>query len=92
MKFTLICDESGITDRHMVVGALTLPRKNHPMLTGGFQDVKRKLKFRPEGEIKCRSSDGTKETTSKKESLTHLTPCGVPLSGRCTIRYRIRCG
>lgn len=54
MKFTLICDESGTSDRYLVVGALTLPRKNHPMLAAEFQELKRKLKFRPEGEIKWR--------------------------------------
>lgn len=52
MKFTLICDESGTSDRYLVVGALTLPRKNHPLLAAEFHALKQKLKFRPEGEIK----------------------------------------
>ncbi|MDW8308541.1 MAG: hypothetical protein RMK20_04120 [Verrucomicrobiales bacterium] len=54
MKFTLICDESSTNDRFLVVGALTLPRKNHPLLAAEFHALKQKLKFRPEGEIKCK--------------------------------------
>jgi hypothetical protein len=29
MKFNLICDESGTSERYLVVGGLTLPRTNH---------------------------------------------------------------
>lgn len=54
MKFTLVCDESGTSSRHLVVGALTLPRKNHPLLAAEFQELKRQSGFRTEGEIKWR--------------------------------------
>jgi hypothetical protein len=36
----------------MVVGALILPRTNHPLLIKEIQDLKCSLGFRPEGEIK----------------------------------------
>lgn len=52
MKYTLICDESGTNDRFLIVGALTLPRKNHPLLVEELQRVKQELGFRPQGELK----------------------------------------
>lgn len=52
MKFNLICDESGTNDRFLVIGALTLPRGNHSLFVNEFHDLKRTLRFRPEGEIK----------------------------------------
>ena len=52
MKFTLICDESGTDKRYLVVGALSLPRTNHPMMAAEFQKLKQSLGFRPEGELK----------------------------------------
>lgn len=52
MKFTIICDESGTSERYLVVGGITLPRTNHPSLSAEIQDLKRRVGFRPEGEIK----------------------------------------
>ena len=52
MKFTLICDESGTSERFMVVGGLTLPRINHEILRKEILALKAARGFRPEGEFK----------------------------------------
>ena len=52
MKFTLVCDESGLKERYLIVGGMTLPRHNHKLLCDEFLAVKRSLGFRDEGEIK----------------------------------------
>lgn len=52
MKFTLICDESGTAERHLVVGGLTVPRTNHPALTAELQELKKKSGLRTDGEFK----------------------------------------
>ena len=52
MKFTLICDESSLNEKHLVIGALTVPRKNHVTLAKEFNELKNSLGFRSEGEIK----------------------------------------
>lgn len=52
MKFTLICDESSVNEKYLVIGALTLPRTNHAILANEFNELKKSLGFRPEGEIK----------------------------------------
>ena len=45
MKFTLICDESSTSDRYLIVGALTIPRTNHAILTKELLELKRSLVF-----------------------------------------------
>ncbi len=52
MKFTLICDESSTSDRYLIVGALTIPRTNHPILSKELLELKRSLGFHDQGEIK----------------------------------------
>ncbi len=52
MKFNLICDESSINERHLVVGALTLPRINHALLSAELNALKAELGLRKEGELK----------------------------------------
>jgi hypothetical protein len=52
MKFNLICDESGTSDRYLVVGGLTLPRTNHEVLAKELAALKGKEGFRAEGEFK----------------------------------------
>lgn len=52
MKYTVICDESGLSERHLIVGSLTLPRHNHAVLSAELTELKRSLGFRPEGELK----------------------------------------
>ncbi|HTX21147.1 MAG TPA: DUF3800 domain-containing protein [Candidatus Aquilonibacter sp.] len=52
MKFNLICDESGTSERFLVVGGLTLPRKNHETLATELAALKKSKGFRPEGEFK----------------------------------------
>jgi hypothetical protein len=52
MKFNLICDESGTSERYLVVGGLTLPRTNHETLARELAALKAAKGFRPEGEFK----------------------------------------
>jgi hypothetical protein len=52
MKFTLICDESGTSERYLVVGGLTLPRINHVALAAELGEWKKSKGLRPEGEFK----------------------------------------
>lgn len=52
MKFNLICDESGTSERHLIVGAVTLPRANHEALTRELATLKQEKGFRAEGEFK----------------------------------------
>lgn len=52
MKFNLICDESSTAGKHLVIGAITLPRRNHGPLINDLNRFKRSLGFRTEGEIK----------------------------------------
>lgn len=52
MKFNLICDESGTSERYLVVGGLTLPRTNHEALAKELTELKKNKGFRAEGEFK----------------------------------------
>jgi hypothetical protein len=52
MKFNLICDESSTAGKHLVIGAITVPRRNHVPLVNDLNRFKRSLGFRTEGEIK----------------------------------------
>ena len=52
VKYNLVCDESGTASRYLIVGALTLPRINHPALSAEIRRLKESLGFRPEGEVK----------------------------------------
>ncbi|OGS44959.1 MAG: hypothetical protein A2539_04595 [Elusimicrobia bacterium RIFOXYD2_FULL_34_15] len=52
MKFTIICDESGTENRHLVIGALVIPRINHTLLIEEMKTLKKELHLRWEGEIK----------------------------------------
>lgn len=52
MKFTLICDESGTSERYLVVGGLTLPRTNHMALAAELAALKKSKGLRAEGEFK----------------------------------------
>lgn len=52
MKFNLICDESGTSERYLVVGGLTLPRTNHEALATELAALKKSKGFRAEGEFK----------------------------------------
>lgn len=52
MKFNLICDESGTSERFLVVGALTLPRTNHEALSAELVAFKKARCLRLEGEFK----------------------------------------
>lgn len=52
MKFNLICDESGTSERFLVVGGLTLPRTNHEALAKELVALKTSKGFRAEGEFK----------------------------------------
>jgi hypothetical protein len=52
VKFNLICDESGTSERYLVVGGLTLPRTNHEALAKELIELKKNKGFRAEGEFK----------------------------------------
>jgi len=52
MRFDLICDESGTTERFLVVGGVTLPRTNHEALAVELAALKKAKGFRAEGEFK----------------------------------------
>lgn len=52
MKFNLICDESGTSERYLVVGGLTLPRTNHDALAAELAALKTNKGFRASGEFK----------------------------------------
>jgi hypothetical protein len=52
MKFTIICDESSTNKKHLIVGALILPRVNHPLLMEELKQLKHSLNLKWEGEIK----------------------------------------
>ena len=52
MKFNLICDESGTSDRYLVVGGLALPRTNHAALAVELGAFKKSKGLRTEGEFK----------------------------------------
>jgi hypothetical protein len=52
MKFTIICDESSTGKRHLIIGALILPRTNHVFLIEELKKLKQSLNLRWEGEIK----------------------------------------
>lgn len=52
MKFNLICDESGTSERYLVVGGLTLPRTNHEAIAVELAALKKRKGFRAEGEFK----------------------------------------
>lgn len=52
MKFTIICDESGTNTRYLIIGALIIPRNNHPLLINELRDMKAGLHLRWEGEVK----------------------------------------
>jgi hypothetical protein len=52
MKFDLICDESGTSERYLVVGGLSLPRATHEVLARELIELKRTRGFRLEGEFK----------------------------------------
>lgn len=52
MKFTIICDESGIDSRYLIIGALIIPRNNHLLLIDELKKLKQSLNLRWEGEIK----------------------------------------
>ncbi len=52
MKFDLICDESGTSERYLVVGGLTLPRTNHEALSAELAALKQSKGLRAEGEFK----------------------------------------
>lgn len=52
MKFNLICDESGTSERYLIVGGLTLPRTNHEALARELTALKQRKGFRAEGEFK----------------------------------------
>jgi len=52
MKFTIICDESCTEKKNLIIGALIIPRKNHPLLIEELKELKKQLNLRWEGEIK----------------------------------------
>ncbi len=52
MKFTIVCDESSTENRHLIVGALVIPRINHSRLIEELKTLKQELHLRWEGELK----------------------------------------
>jgi len=52
MKFTIVCDESGLGERQMIIGALIVPRNNHALLVQELKELKAKHHLRWEGEFK----------------------------------------
>ena len=52
MKFNLICDESGTSERYLVVGGFPLPRTSHDTLSKELAALKKRKGFRVEGEFK----------------------------------------
>lgn len=52
MKFTIVCDESSTDSRHLIIGALVIPRKNHTLLIEELRELKKQLNLRWEGEVK----------------------------------------
>lgn len=59
MKFTIVCDESGTNSRHLVIGALIIPRINHILLIEELKQLKHKLNLRWEGEVKWKKISRT---------------------------------
>ena len=52
MKYTLICDESSTSNRHLILGSLIIPRHNHPLLVNEFKEWKQSNGFNPNSEFK----------------------------------------
>jgi hypothetical protein len=52
MKFTIICDESSTNKKHLIIGALIVPRNNHLLLVEELKTLKESLSLRWEGELK----------------------------------------
>lgn len=52
MKFTIICDESSTENRHLIIGAVVIPRNNHTLLIEELRVLKQELHLRWEGELK----------------------------------------
>jgi hypothetical protein len=52
MKFNLICDESSTGERHLIVGALALPRTNNESLVAELIGLKQSQGLRLQGEFK----------------------------------------
>lgn len=52
MKFTIICDESSTDNRHLVIGALSLPRTNHSILIHEILEWKISEGLNPYSEFK----------------------------------------
>ncbi len=52
MKYTLICDESSTIHRHLILGALVIPRVNHAILAAELKQWKESQGLAPESEFK----------------------------------------
>jgi len=52
MSYTLICDESSTNNRHLILGSIIIPRRNHPLLISDLKAWKESKGFNPNSEFK----------------------------------------